>query len=52
MTFNPSLKKRGRRSSKKKSKLLAEHLGVKEAVDKALFSTTGLEPKEEDPVEH
>jgi hypothetical protein len=32
--------------------LLAEQVGVKEAVSRALLSVTGLEKKEEDPVEH
>jgi hypothetical protein len=32
--------------------LLAEQVGVKEAVSRALHSMTGLEKKEEDPVEH
>jgi hypothetical protein len=36
----------------KKEKLLAEHLGVKEAVSKALRSMTGLDQKVEEPVEH
>jgi uncharacterized protein YaaN involved in tellurite resistance len=47
-----SLKKRKHRSSKRKSKFLTEQVGVKEAVSRALHSMTGLEKKEEDPVEH
>jgi VIT1/CCC1 family predicted Fe2+/Mn2+ transporter len=35
-----------------KEQLLAEQIGVKEAVNRALRSVTGLEKKEEDPVEH
>jgi VIT1/CCC1 family predicted Fe2+/Mn2+ transporter len=35
-----------------KEQLLAEQVGVKEAVSRALRSVTGLEKKEEDPVEH
>jgi VIT1/CCC1 family predicted Fe2+/Mn2+ transporter len=35
-----------------KEQLLAEQVGVKEAVSRALHSVTGLEKKEEDPVEH
>jgi hypothetical protein len=31
-----------------KEQLLAEHLGVKEAVDRALFSMMGLKPKSEE----
>jgi hypothetical protein len=32
--------------------LLAKQVGVKEAVNMTHFSVTGLEHKEEDPVEH
>jgi hypothetical protein len=35
-----------------KEQLLAEQLGVKEAVDRSLLSMMGLEPKIEDRVEH
>jgi chromosome segregation ATPase len=35
-----------------KEQLLVEQIGVKEAVSRALRSVTGLEKKEEDPVEH
>jgi hypothetical protein len=35
-----------------KEQLLAEHLEVKEAVNKALCSVTGLEPQVEDQVTH
>jgi DNA primase len=35
-----------------KEQLLMEQVGVKEAVSRALRSVTGLEKKEEDPVEH
>jgi hypothetical protein len=35
-----------------KEKFLTEQLGVKEVVDRALRSVTGLEPKVEDQVEH
>jgi hypothetical protein len=46
------LKKRKCRSSEEKEKFLVEQVGVKEAVNRALHSVTGLEKKEEDPVEH
>ena len=36
---------------KEKEQLLAEHIGVKEAVTRALHSVTGLEQMGEDPVE-
>jgi uncharacterized protein YaaN involved in tellurite resistance len=32
--------------------MLAEQVGVKEVVNRALHSVTGLEKKEEEPVEH
>jgi hypothetical protein len=35
-----------------KGQFLEEQLKVKEAVNRALHSMTGLEPKEEDRVEH
>jgi hypothetical protein len=35
-----------------KEQLLVEQVGVKEVVNRALHSVTGLEKKEEDPVEH
>jgi hypothetical protein len=39
-------------AKQEKEQLLTEQLGVKEAVDRALRSVTGLEPKAEDRVEH
>jgi len=35
-----------------KEQLLAEQVGVKEAVSRSLRSVMGLEKKEEDPIEH
>jgi hypothetical protein len=52
MTSKPSSTRRKSRSRKRKNNLLVEQVGVKEAVNRALRSVTGLEKKEEDPVEH
>jgi hypothetical protein len=52
MLSKQSLKRRKHRSKQEKEKLLTEKLRVKEAVNRALHSMTGLEKKVEEPVEH